>query len=715
MFVASVVAALIGPGAVAAPPGTDRSVATPGADASAERLDRIVVESTGLERAPAFEVPASVTVVDLRAGNDDANASVSEALDGIPGVLARERQNYAQDTQLSIRGFGARSTFGVRGLRLYADGIPATMPDGQGQISHVSLLDADRIEVMRGPFSALYGNSSGGVVRIIGVDGLDGTDMRAQATFGRDDGRTVGARLRGGGEFVDYAVLAQRFATDGYRDHGAARRTLGNARLQVAIGDAATLRLVANAFDAPDAQDPLGLTRAQLQADPRQAAPAATQFDTRKSVDQTQLGLVYEHAVSADQTLRAMAYAGRRGVEQFLALPVAAQANPLNSGGVIDLAGRYGGTDWRWSWHTELARRPLELSVGLAADRQRQARSGYENFVGDRLGVRGGLRRDERNEVGNVDRYAQAFWQFADRWSLLAGARHSAVRFESRDRYVTAANPDDSGRVDYRETTPVAGLMFSPTQDLRWYVSAGRGFETPTFNEIAYRADGGAGLAFDLRPAVSRTVEVGAKWRSDNGATVNAALFRADTDDELAVARNVGGRSSFRNVGAARRAGIEAALRVPLGEAWHLGAAYTRTDATFRDGFALCSGAGCTTPETVVAAGTRIPGVARDQMSAHVQWEARDWTAVLELEAVGDVTVNDTGSERAAGYALLHLELARQWRVGDGTLRGFVRVDNALDRGHIGSVIVNEGNGRFFEPALGRGVLVGARWDWSAR
>ncbi|KRA53765.1 ligand-gated channel [Pseudoxanthomonas sp. Root65] len=680
--------------------------------ASAETLDRVVVTATRLEAVSAFDTPASTHVVSLGEGGARPQAALSEVLDGIPGLLARERQNLAQDTQLSIRGFGARSTFGVRGLRLYADGVPATMPDGQGQVSHFNMLGADRVEVLRGPFSALHGNSSGGVIQLWSEIPEEGYEARVQASVASHDSRLLGARLRGAGDAIGYNVAASVLDTQGYRDHSAARRESLNAKLRLQPG-AGTLDVLLNHFDAPDAQDPLGLTRAQAWEDPRQASPVATQYDTRKSVRQDQLGAVYEWPFAGGHRLRAMAYGGRREVEQYLSLPIAAQANPLNSGGVIDLDNDYGGADLRWSWTGDLAGRPFELSAGANADRQRQHRRGYENFVGTALGVRGDLRRDERNQVANADQYAQAWWRFAPRWSLLVGARHSRVRFRSNDAYVTATNPDDSGRVVYARTTPVAGLVFSPSDALRLYASIGGGFETPTFNEVGYRADGGAGLAFDLRPATTRNADLGMKWRGEQGLRVETAVFRADTDDELAVARNVGGRSSFRNVGAARRQGVELQAELPLQAAWQLQLAYTWLDATFRDAFPICTASGCTSPVVQVAAGTRIPGVARQQASARLRWQGEQWHAAAQLLAVGDVTVNDTGSERAPGYGLLNLEVARAWLAGHGRLQGFARIDNALDRVHIGSVIVNEGNGRFYEPGADRTFTVGVRWHWA--
>ena len=676
-------------------------------------LDRIRVQATRLVGVDGFDTPASVDTVFLGDDDNGSAVDVSDALGGVPGLLARDRQNYAQDTQLSIRGFGARSTFGVRGVRLFSDGIPASMPDGQGQLSHFNALGGERIEIMRGPFSALYGNSSGGVVQLWSAEGKQGDPWRVRATAGSDDAYTLGAQLRGASGDFGYNVAASRLDTQGYRDHSAARRDSLNARLDFRIDPSRKLTLVLNHVDLPDADDPLGLTRAQVRADPRQATSVATQFDTRKSVRQSQGGLTYEQQVGDAQTWRAMAYAGRRAVEQFLALPISAQANPLNAGGVIDLDSDYGGADLRWSWQGELASKPFEFTVGANFDQQDQQRRGYENFIGTTLGVRGALRRNESNRVRNVDQFAQAWWRFAPRWSLLAGTRHSEVEFTARDRYVAAGNPDDSGQVRYRDTTPVAGLMFEPGEDVRFYVSAGRGFETPTFNELGYRADGGAGLAFDLQPAISRNVELGMKWRGQGDTHLQAALFRADTDDELAVARNVGGRSSFQNVGRARRQGLETSFETALSDQWSLRLAYTWLDATFRSAYLVCTGAGCTVPSTPVAAGSRIPGVARQQWFGRLQWRGSVWSAAAESEGVSDVVVNDVASESAPGYLLLHLEAAREWKFASGGLRAFARIENALDQGYVGSVIVNEGNGRFYEPGPGRTFLVGAQWQWS--
>lgn len=677
----------------------------------AEALDRLpsVVVSAGRSAGDASQVPASVDVVAVDAGlSARPLVGLSDVLGGVAGVTVRNRQNYAQDEQISIRGFGARATFGVRGVRLYADDIPASMPDGSGQVSHFNLDGADRIEVLRGPFSALYGNSSGGVVALYSAQGREPDRWRATLRSGSDAFWRASVDGRGQAGGMGYNLALSRFRSDGFRRHSAARRDSGNVRLDWELDGTRQLTFVANAVDMPDIQDPLGLTWQQAQAEPRQAVANALLFDTRKSVRQQQLGAIFRQDFAAAHSLRALAYGGNRQVEQFLAIPAATQNNALHSGGVVDLDTDYHGADVRWQFDGDVAGRPLALVVGLSTDAQDQTRRGYENHVADVLGVKGALRRDERNRVESMDQYVQLDWRLADRWSLLAGARHSSVRFESDDRYITATNPDDSGRVRYSDTTPVAGLMFHASDTLRLYASQGRGFETPTFAELSYRVDGGAGLAFDLAPAKSRNRELGAKWQPTQHVSLDAALFRADTDDELATARNSGGRSSFQNVASARREGVELGMDAQLAEPWRLRLAYTRVEAEFRSPFLACTGTPCLVPNTLIVAGSPIPGVPRSQIFARLAYEEGAWRVAWDVARTGTTVVNDIATQTAPAFTLAGIEGSRDF----GALRVFARIDNVSDRAHISSVIVNDGNGRFFEPGPGRQWQLGAQWTF---
>ena len=516
-------------------------------------LPVIVVTATRSQQ-DAFDLPASIDAVSLQ--DPDANTpgiNPSEYLAGVPGLVARDRQNYAQDEQISIRGFGARSTFGVRGVRIYQDGIPATAPDGQGQVSAFSLDSGERIEVLRGPFSALYGNSSGGVIQIFTADGDGPAEFRTSLDGGFYGTYRAAANVRGSEGALGYNVDFAQFYTDNYRGHGRAERENGNAKVTYKFGNDGKLTLLANTVALPSADDPLGLTRAQFDSDPRQPQTVAVQFDTRKSVHQDQAGAIYEQSLTSTQSIRALVYYGDRDVEQYQSIPVSTQAKPTSPGGVIDLDGNYGGTDLRWSYRDALAGRPFELTAGVSFDRQRQLRLGYNNYIGPILGVQGDLRRNEQDNEADFDQYLQGKWDFADRWSLTAGARHSQVRFDSADHYITATNGDDSGNVKYGATTPVAGLLFKATPDWNLYASYGRGFETPTFNELGYRPDGSAGINFDLVPARSQNGELGSKFRFGRGGEFDVAVFQSNTRNELAVETSTGGRTTYQNIDRARR------------------------------------------------------------------------------------------------------------------------------------------------------------------
>ena len=679
--------------------------APPLAQSQVQTLPPVTVTATRTEASP-FDVPASVDVIDgarLRAAGRP-EISLSESLGGVPGVTARDRQNYAQDLQLSIRGFGARSTFGVRGVRLYVDGIPATMPDGQGQLSHIDLASAGRIELLRGPFSVLYGNSSGGVLQVFTETG-DGPPVVSSSLAAGSDGLVrPGVRVSGSTPVLGYAISANRFSGDGSREHSSAERSVGNARLDFKRGEGSDWTLAANTVTLR-ADDPLGLTRAQFDAAPRSADAAATLFNTRKTVTQSQLGLVHERRLDAGDRIRLMAYAGGRDTEQFQAIPLAPQANALHPGGVVGLERRYAGADLRWTRKRQTALGQMEVVAGLSYDHMDEHRRGWQNFFGSALGEKGALRREEDNRVSNLDPYVQAAWTFAPDWTLTAGVRHSTVKFSSSDRYIAGANGDDSGEVRYSATLPVAGLMYKLSPRTHLYAAAGRGFETPTFNELAYRADGTAGLNFALRPSRSDNFEAGIKGRAPDAwrSQWNAALFHTRTRDEIVTRTNSGGRSSFQNAGATRRRGLELSWSAVPAPDWQLQMAHTWLDARYREAFATCNAAPCAVPTQVVPAGHRIPGIAQSITAIEAAWQpARGWRAGAELRRSSRVYVNDANTEAAPSFTTLALHAGYVFDVDRWSLSVTARVDNALDRRYAGSVIVNEGSGRFFEPAPGR-------------
>jgi iron complex outermembrane receptor protein len=650
-----------------------------------------------------LDTPAAVSVV---SGDDMRHAAprvnLSENLGSVPGLQIQNRQNYAQDLQISVRGFGSRSTFGLRGIRMYVDGIPATMPDGQGQTSNIDIGSIDHIDVLRGPFSALYGNSSGGVINVETETGQQPTTLEASSWYGsfgswRNSVKASGATGDGtqAGD-VNYTVSASRFTTHGYRDHSSAQKNLGNAKLGVRIDDVSTLTLLFNSVHV-DAQDPGGLTAAQWKANPRQVASNVTLYDARKTVDQTQAGLHYQRQMSENDDLSVMMYAGERETTQYQSIPRATQLAAGYPGGVISLARHYQGIDTRWTHRDALFNVPVTVTGGLDYETMSENRKGYQNFSGNELGVKGDMRRNERNLMWNLDPYLQTAWQLTDKLSLDAGVRFSTVNFDSNDYYVTDSDPDDSGNRRYHRWLPAAALNYAIDNSWNAYVSAGRGFETPTLNELSYRSADQAGLNLNLKPATSETVELGSKKRIGNGL-LTAAIFQTDTKNEIVSDSSFEGRTSYKNAGETRRRGLELGLDQQFGESWRFKAAWTLLDARYRSN--ACGTESCD--------GNRIPGIARNMAYAGLAYAPdQGWYAGTDMRYMSDIAADDENDVKAPSYTVVGVNSGYKWLVQNWTLDLFGRVDNLFDRNYIGSVIVNESNGRYYEPAPGRNYSVG--------
>ena len=679
------------------------------AQQAAQTLDRVVVTATRTERSQ-LDVPASTDVIERDEVRDtNLRVNLSESLVRVPGLVVLNRQNYAQDLQISMRGFGARSTFGVRGVRLYVDGIPASMPDGQGQVSHFALNAVDRIEVLRGPFSALYGNSSGGVItmttRLESGANAGPNEFELATAAGSYGTWRAGVNVSGGGAApYAYALDASRFSTEGYRDYSSATRDVVNLRAAALDTPLGRLQVTLNAVDIPEAEDPLGLTRAQWQDNPRQASPQALQFRTRKSTDQQQLGAQLTGDFAQRWSYQAAAWTGRRGVTQFQAIPVAVQAPPNHPGGVIDLDRTYGGIDAR----VQLALDAAVLTFGAAVEQLDEDRRGFENFTlqpAPVLGTQGRLRRDERNVVESRDVYAQAESNLGRAFRLHAGVRASQVEFRGEDRFFP--NGDDSGRARYDSVNPTLGVVFRPSSSSSVYASYGRGFETPTLNELAYRPDGSAGFNTALEPARSNNYEIGAKAAWSNAWRGTLAAFTTDTENDIVVRTNAGGRSAFGNAAATRRRGVEASVEWQPLSALSLYASMAAIRAAFSEPFLTCTAAPCTQPTVVVPSGNRLPGVPAYTAYAEAKYRLRDADFAFEMRAQSRLNVDDRNTDAAPGYATFNLAVARTFSAGPAKLRAFLRIDNLLNARYIGSVIVNEANGRFFEPAPGRSWLLG--------
>lgn len=669
-----------------------------------QRLDTIVIQATRTDRE-RLTTPASVYYLNQEQDNS-LNVNLSETLKGVPGLQLNNRENYAQDLQISMRGFGARSSFGVRGVRLYVDGIPATMPDGQGQTSNIDLNSLDHIEVLGGGFSSLYGNSSGGTILTTTLEGQGADSIELGHSAGSQNKGQTKLVLQGGSENANepaYIISSSYFDTDGYREHSGAHKVLNNAKLTWNLEDGSKINWMNN-YVKIAADDPGGLERKDWKANPKQIDSRIQGFNTRKEIEQFQTGLTWNKSINDQHELYGMAYWGQREVIQYQSISKFFQSLEKQPGGVIDFDRQFYGADLRWTDRDVLPN--TKLIAGLAVDAMTEDRKGYLNYVGNTFGVKGELRRDEDNTLWNADPYLQISYNFMPDWTLDAGLRYSNVHFKSEDHYITDVNGDNSGKTTFDKLLPSLSLSWKILPELMTYASYAQGFETPTFTEMAYPASGSFDKALNLKAAESETYELGLKSANILG-DFTVAVFQTKTKNDIVSAGNDNGRSTFRNADKTLREGVELSWNKNLWRDLTAQASYSYIDATFDADIPEILNQNGSIAVSRVESGNYIPGIAKNQAFLSLGWKPeKGLHAGLDVRYSDKIYVNDLNSDAAPSYTVAGANVGYNWKMQDWAVNTFARVDNLFDKDYSGSVIVNESNSRFFEPAEGR--------NWSA-
>jgi len=668
----------------------------------------VVITATRVEQN-SFDLPVAIDVVEKKDIQDgQLQMTLSESLIRVPGITAQNRTNQSQDPQISSRGFGARSSFGVRGVRVYVDGIPLTMPDGQGQPGIVDLSAIKSIEVMRGPFSALYGNSSGGVIQLFSEDAPKTPEIGSKIMFGSYDTRRQIMDAAGTVGNVEYLLNVSNFETDGYRQHSSGDKQAATAKLKIKVNEDTTVTSLINWFDQK-ANDPGGVTRSVAFPNPTAVDPSVLPDKANSNVTRShkQIGVNLEHNLNQNNAVNVMAFVGKRDNNQVLA------TNPTGTSSRASVIARdFHGTDVRWDNKGTLINMPYTMSFGVNYGKSSDARTDTN------ITPSVSLNRDEDNIVDNFDQYAQGKLAITEKLDIHAGLRHTKVKLTVRDKYVpgdnkgTTPNGINSGSVEYEKTNPVIGAVFKINPSFNLYANYGRGFETPTFIEAAWDAvdEGKPNLA--LKPSVSQNYEVGAKAFIADNTQVNLSVFKITTDNEIVLSQtNRFNRSIFTNADKTKRSGAELSIDSKFANNFSTYFSYSLLNAEFASDFtstrqATIAPFGFT--NTTVNAGNKIPGTYSNQIYAEIAWKHQPlgFSSALEGRYNSKVYVNDANTDAAPSYKIANIRAGFEQNVGGWNFTEFVRVENIFDEDYIGSVRINDGNSRFFEPAAGRNYLL---------
>ncbi len=652
-------------------------------------LSPVVVTATRVEQ-DSFDLPMAIDKVEKSAIQDSQlRMTLSESLARVPGITAQNRNQMAQDPQISSRGFGARSSFGVRGVRVYVDGIPLSMPDGIGNPGSIDLDTIGSIEVMRGPFSAMYGNSSGGVIQLF-TDTIPATpEVSGDVLFGSFGTRRESIQATGSRQGVDYLLNFSNYASDGYRAQSASEKRQGTVKLGVKLSEDSKLTTLINWFDQT-AKDPGGLTLANLNTDYKMASPNNVAANARVMRSNTQVGFNYEKILDARNTLNAITYAGQRDNTQYLSTGGA-------NGRASAIARDFYGAELRLTHRGMMLDRPYTATAGISAGFMDDARTDSPALAGV---INGSPSRDETQKASNIDQYVQSLWSVAERWDVHAGLRHTRLKQRVTD-HLPSTNGDGTGALSFDKTIPVIGAVFKATPVLNFYANVGKGFETPTMIEISFRDTTGNGPNLSLKPATSTNLEVGSKWFISDNTRANIALFNINTENEIVV-ENGGTYTTYRNAGKTTRQGAEVSAETLLANNISLFAAYTYLNATFDSGSSFNPG-------------SYIPGTYRSQLFAEAAWKYQPlgFQTGLEMRYNSKVYANDANTASVDDYTIFSLRGQFRQKVRDWTVTEYARIDNLFDEKYVGSVRVNDTNSRFYEPAPGRNWILGVKANYA--
>jgi iron complex outermembrane receptor protein len=654
-----------------------------------ESLAPIEVQSLRLT-TEVLSSPAAVDVTEARdIQQGRAKAQLDAALNRTPGVYANNGSNFAQNLRISIRGFGARSAFGVRGVKVLVDGIPETLADGQAQTDTIDLGAVERLEVIRGPFSALYGNATGGVVDITTTTPASGPLDRGELTVGSHGYRRIEAATAHERGDWGYALTASQLDIDGYRAHSEVKKQQLTGKLERRVGSTGTLRLITRVLDAPDTLDPGGVTLQQAQSDRRSARDANLAFDARQSAEQQTIGLVYEDQLAQNQSYQAKLFYSHRDFSQYL---------PFEDAGVVAYERDFFGGGVQTTRFDTLFGHENQIVAGIDAQIQQDARTRYDNIAGDK----GALGLDEDQQATSIGVFAQNVFSISSDLELTTGLRYDYLDFDIDDAFVTATDPNDSGSRTYHEVSANAGLSYAWAERQRVYANVANAFESPTFTEFADPA-GNGGFNSELDPQKAVQYEIGAKGEIGTRTRYQISAFWIDVRDELVVFNDDGRRDFYQNSGKSRRQGLEAKLEYAVNDELSAMAAYTLADYEYRE-FVNDGG--------VDYAGKAIPGLPEERLFAEVAWRDSDvGYATLDMRYAGSFYADNANTAKIDNAWIFNGRVGKTIDAGDDNLTVYFGIDNMFDEVYFDNIRINAFGGRYYEPAPDRTFYTGLAYE----
>ena len=643
-------------------------------------LDEILVTATRLNSSLS-NAARSISIIDQdRIQNATQQLAMDEALAGVPGLYMQNRYNFAQDLRVSLRGFGARSAFGIRGIKVIVDGIPETLPDGQAGVDSIDLGSARRIEVIRGPASSNYGNAAGGVIAIETETGDEPAFIQTTLAGGNLGYKKFQLKTGGKNEIMNYLLNFSSQNLTGYRAHSVSEGALFNGKFGIKLNQQDRLNISVNYTDQPKSQDPGGINLTQATVDRKSARDRNVSYDSGESLSQHRVGIVYERDRPEGTLILRNYYVGRDFSNKL----------PFKDGGSVNIDRFFYGFGVQYEFGDSLPEN-YALTLGFDVDRQDDDRKRYNNDSG----IIGSITFDQQEKVSSNGVFIQSRYH-KDRWSISTGIRFDEVKFDILDRYLI--NGDDSGEIDFDALSPSFGVNYQ-FDDGIIFAAISSSFETPTTTELANPNDLG-GFNQSLKPQHAKNFEVGFKANSQN-LYYEIAVFKINLKDELVPYELEAspGRTFYSNVGKSSRTGIESLITWNIKPNLILDASYTWSDFSF-DRFV--------DQNNTDFSGSRLPGLPESFAYLGFRYKNDNGLNInFNLNYSGDLYTNNANSVKVGAYSVSNFRMSYEISRGDWQFRPYIGVNNIFDTEFNSNIRINAYGKRYYEPAPERNSYLG--------
>ncbi|MCU0467223.1 MAG: TonB-dependent receptor [Arcicella sp.] len=643
-------------------------------------LQAITVSSSRFS-AKDIQTPMSITVIDqARLQVGQSKISIFESLGAVSGVFAMNSENFAQDLRISIRGFGARAAFGIRGLKIIMDGIPESIPDGTTKVGNLDVGTMERMEVIKGPASGLYGNASGGVISMFSETPTQHF-AEIQANFGSyglqryqfKTGQEVGK--------FSYFFSASRLQSIGYRKHSGLERNFLNGKFVYKFSDKNKLTFLANYIDSPRAEDAGALTQAEIDTDRQQARSQNVTFDASETFKQQRIALIYDHAFNDKHQINARIFYLNRDF---------ANKQAFQASGQIAFQRDFAGGGFNYQFSTKRYR----LKTGLDLDNQQDNRQRYDNINKER-----GTKRLDQVETFNstgVFLLQEFLWNDKLRFSL--NTRFDDVRLEINDLFLSDGN--QSATQSFQRFSPMVGISYSPTANQSIFTNFSTNFETPSLNELSNNPNGTGGFNPNLNPQKSKNFEIGYKGILGKKFRADLSVFYIEVEDEIVPYQlpNQVGRNFFRNAGLSERKGIELGLTYKIRAGLTSYFNYTFSDFKYQS-YQTTAGK---------FDGNTLPGIPKHNIYGEIRFfPSNGLFAIAQIRSISNIYADDANTTFNSGYTTVNVRVGYKKKTSIFNVEPFIGINNLFNEIYNANVQINATGNRYFEPAAGSFIFGG--------